>query len=125
MALRVALAAKTQGVFLVSDCMALAGTTLTEFALGGRRILRAGGRLTLEDGTLAGADLTLPQAVGVLVEQAGIPPERALSMAGRIPAQVIGRKDLGHLHPGGVADMVHLSLDWRLMGVWQGGLRIV
>jgi N-acetylglucosamine-6-phosphate deacetylase len=121
LALRVALAAKTQGVFLVSDCMALAGTTLTEFALGGRRILRAEGRLTLEDGTLAGADLTLPQAVGVLVDQAGIAPDRALSMASRIPAQVIGRKDLGHLHPGGVADMVHLSPDWRLSGVWQAG----
>lgn len=125
LALRVALAAKTQGVFLVSDCMALAGTTGTEFTLGGRRILRAGGRLTLEDGTLAGADLTLPQAVGVLVEQAGIPPDRALAMATRIPAQVIGRTDLGHLHLGGVADMIHLTPEWRLSGVWQGGVRIV
>lgn len=121
LALRVALAAKTEGVFLVSDCMALAGTTLTEFTLGGRRILRAEGRLTLEDGTLAGADLTLPQAVGVLVGQAGIPPERALAMASRIPAQVIGRTDLGHLHPGAPADMVHLTPDWQLAGVWQAG----
>lgn len=123
-ALRVALAAKPKGVFLVSDCMALAGTDQTEFPLNGRRILRADGRLTLEDGTLAGADLTLPQAVGVLVDQAGIAPERALAMASRIPAEVIRRPDLGRLTPGGVADMAHLSPDWRLMGVWQGGLRI-
>ncbi len=120
-ALRVALAAKPQGVFLVSDCMALAGTDQTEFPLNGRRILRADGRLTLEDGTLAGADLTLPQAVGVLVDQAGIAPERALAMASRIPAEVIRRPDLGRLTPGGVADMIHLSPDWRLMGVWQAG----
>ena len=124
-ALRVALAAKSDGVFLVSDCMALAGTDLTAFRLGGRRILRAGGRLTLEDGTLAGADLTLPQAVGVLVDQAGIAPERALAMASRIPARVISRPDLGHLTPGTVADMVHLGPDWSLSAVWQGGQRRV
>ncbi|ESW60145.1 MAG: N-acetylglucosamine-6-phosphate deacetylase [Rhodobacter sp. CACIA14H1] len=122
--LRVALAAKRQGVFLVSDCMALAGTEETEFHLGGRRILRAGGRLTLADGTLAGADLTLPQAVRVLVEAAGIAPERALAMASSVPAAVIGRGDLGHLRPGARADMVHLGPDWALRGVWRGGVAV-
>lgn len=122
--LRVALAAKVEGVFLVSDCMALAGTEQTEFFLGGRRILRKQGRLTLEDGTLAGADLTLPQAVGVLVEDVGIAAERALGMASSIPAAVIGRGDLGHLRPGARADMVHLGPDWALRGVWRGGVAI-
>lgn len=120
--LRVALAAKRDGVFLVSDCMALAGTEGVEFHLGGRRILRAQGRLTLEDGTLAGADLTLPRAVQVLVQDVGIPAERALAMASSIPAAVIGRGDLGHLRPGARADMVHLSPDWALRGVWRGGV---
>ena len=50
--------------------------------------------------TLAGADLTLAQAVGNLVRHVGLPPERALAMASSIPAQVIGRPDLGHLRPG-------------------------
>jgi N-acetylglucosamine-6-phosphate deacetylase len=54
-ALRTALAAKAPDrLFLVSDAMALAGTVLTEFTLGARRIARADGRLTLADGTLAG-----------------------------------------------------------------------
>ncbi len=119
--LRVALAAKREGIFLVSDCMALAGTEDTEFHLGGRRILRSQGRLTLADGTLAGADLTLPRAVQVLVEEVGITPERALAMATTIPAAVIGRGDLGHLRPGAQADMVHLGPDWALHGVWRGG----
>ena len=122
--LRVALAAKRDGVFLVSDCMALAGTEGMEFHLGGRRILRAGGRLTLADGTLAGADLTLPRAVKVLVEEVGIAAERALAMASAIPAAVIGRGDLGHLRPGARADMVHLSPDWALRGVWRGGVAV-
>ena len=122
--LRVALAAKREGIFLVSDCMAVAGTEATEFHLGGRRILRSQGRLTLADGTLAGADLTLPRAVQVLVEEVGIAPERALAMATSIPAAVIGRGDLGHLRPGARADMVHLAPDWALRGVWRGGVAV-
>jgi N-acetylglucosamine-6-phosphate deacetylase len=120
--MRLALAARAEGIFLVSDCMAFAGSELTEVTLGGRRILRRDGRLTLEDGTLAGADLTLDQAVGVLVERVGIAPERALAMASALPARVIGQQDRhGHLAPGRDADFVHLGPDWRLRGAWYGG----
>ena len=121
--LRVALAAKGEGVFLVSDCMALAGTDLPEMHLGGRLIRRQGGRLTLADGTLAGADLTLPQAVATLT-RIGIDPARALAMATRIPAEVIGRPDLGCLAAGGPADFVALGQDGALRGVWRGGVAL-
>ncbi len=122
--LRVALAARPHGLFLVSDAMAVAGTELTEFMLGGRRILRKDGRLVLEDGTLAGADLSLPRAVQVLVQSVGTPPERALAMASAIPAQLIGAATrVGHLAPGMAADIVHLGHDWGLQGVWKGGVK--
>lgn len=117
--LKIACAARPEGLFLVSDCMAVAGTDLQEFTLGGRRILRRGGRLTLEDGTLAGADLTMAEAVKTMVQRVGLPVERALAMATSIPAQVIGRGDLGNLRPGAAADMVHLSDDLELTAVWQ------
>jgi N-acetylglucosamine-6-phosphate deacetylase len=120
--LRIALAARPEGLFLVSDAMGIAGTAATELTLGGRRILRRDGRLTLADGTLAGADLTLPQAIGVLVTKAGIAPETALRMATAAPAAVIGRGGgVGQLVPGGPADLVHLDDDWRLCGVWRAG----
>ena len=119
-----ALKAKRDGIFLVSDSMAVAGTDMTEFTLGGRRILRQNGRLTLEDGTLAGADLTLPQALGNLLAKADyMSPESALAMATRIPAQVIGRQDLGVIQVGAPADLVHLGADMSLQAVWQGGER--
>ena len=119
---RLALTAKQDDVFLVSDSMAVAGTGMTEFTLGGRRILRQNGRLTLEDGTLAGADLTLPDALANLAAKRNvISPERALSMATRIPAEVIGRKDLGVIKVGSPADLVHLGGDMSLQAVWQGG----
>ena len=124
--IRLAMKAKPEGMFLVSDAMAFAGSDAIEIRLGGRRILRRDGRLTLDDGTLAGADLTLPQAVKVMVEQVGIAPEVALGMATSRPAACLGREgELGHLLPGRVADMVHLGQDWTLKGVWRAGQRIV
>ncbi len=124
-AIRVAMAAKPEGIFLVSDAMAAAGSDATEFTLGGRRILRRDGRLTLEDGTLAGADLSLPQALKVIVTEAGVEPATALAMATSRPAACLRREhDVGHLLPGRKADMVHLGEDWSLQAVWRDGRRI-
>lgn len=124
-AMRIAMAAAPGRLFLVSDCMAAAGTDVTEFTLGTRRILRRDGRLTLEDGTLAGADLTLPQAIRTMVEQAGTPPDVAFAMATSRPAACLGRSDIGHLRPGDRADFVHLGPDFRLRGVWRAGNRVL
>ncbi|QFT75439.1 N-acetylglucosamine-6-phosphate deacetylase [Ruegeria sp. THAF33] len=95
--MRIAWAAKRGPgrIFLVSDAMAVAGTSLTEFRLEGRRIRRENGRLTLEDGTLAGADLCLTKAVRVLTEQAEIPVQDALAAATSVPLGMISAKSKG------------------------------
>jgi len=121
--LRTALAARQDGLFLVSDAMAVAGTTLSEFTLGNRRILRQNGRLLLADGTLAGADLSLPQAITLLITQLGVTPTRALAMASRIPAALI-RSTAGAIRPGQPADLVHFDANWQLASVWQNGQRL-
>ena len=122
---------------------ASAGTGLQHFTLGGRTILRRGGRLTLEDGTLAGADCTLPGCVGHLVG-IGVAPERALAMATSVPAACLGATSVGatslgatslgaaNLGATGVgslgtglrADMVHLGADFTLQAVWRAGVPI-
>lgn len=91
--IRATWAAKTAPgqLFLVSDAMAVAGTDQTEFELEGRRITRTEGRLTLDDGTLAGADLDLTTAVQVLVTQVGIPLRDALAAATTYPRHLIGQ----------------------------------
>lgn len=119
--IRIAMAARPEGVFLVSDCMAAAGTDQTEFTLNGRRILRGNGRLTLEDGTLAGADLTLPRALEVMVRTVGLPVEQALRMATATPAALIGNHNIGHLRQGAEASLVHLDDQLHLTAVWQKG----
>lgn len=122
--LHVALAAKPEdGLFLVSDAMAVAGSPEDHFLLNGRRILRHEGCLTLEDGTLAGADISLPQSVGHLLGH-GVALGRALAMASRIPADVIGASDRGRITRGARADLVWLSPKLDVKGVWVGGAAI-
>jgi N-acetylglucosamine-6-phosphate deacetylase len=105
-----ALAAKQEAVFLVSDAMAPAGSTLTHFQLNGRKITRQAGRLTLADGTLAGADLSLARAVAVLVGEGGIDVQRAIAMATSGPAHLLPKPGgLGHF-TGDTAQLNYLDL---------------
>jgi len=123
--LRLALAARPEGLFLVTDAMAVAGTDTDHFMLNGRKVWRREGRLVLEDGTLAGADLTLPQAIALLVRDLGTPLERALAMASAIPAALIGADaSRGHIAPGRRADLVHLGADLALRASWIAGTQV-
>lgn len=122
--LRVAMAAKrgADRLFLVTDAMAPAGTTMQEFTLGGRRILRRNGRLTLDDGTLAGADCDLPQCLRVMVAKVGIPVAGALKMATSVPAACIRlAAQAGYLAPGRASDFVHFDDALHLQRVWRAG----
>jgi N-acetylglucosamine-6-phosphate deacetylase len=71
--------------------MAVAGTEQTSFNLGSRKITRQDGRLTLSDGTLAGADLDLTTAIGNMIQKVGVTIEDALHAATTRPAALIGR----------------------------------
>ena len=125
-AIRIALRAKAGPgrIFLVTDAMAVTGSNLAEFTLNGCRILRRAGRLTLADGTLAGADLDMISAVRFMVETIGIAREEALRMASLYPAELIGRSnEIGRLAPGTRADFLHLDANLNILGVWQGGIR--
>lgn len=121
--IKLALAAK-QGpgrVFLVSDAMAVAGTGDQSFTLNGRKITRRNGRLTLEDGTLAGADLDLATALGNLCAL-GVERVQALAMATTYPGEVLTPGgDKGKLCQDGAADFVHLSDAMELRNVWRAG----
>lgn len=110
-------------IFLVSDAMATAGSVIDHFMLNGRRIERNGGRLTLADGTLAGADLNLSTACRNLV-RIGVPAEDVLAMATSIPARAIRRHDsIGFISAGRQADFIHLDAGWTLSGIWRHGVQ--
>ena len=94
--IRIALAAKPRSdmVFLVTDAMAPAGTDRDRFRLNGRDVFRRDGRLTLADGTLAGADLDMAAALDVMVRQVGDRLEQAIPRATSTPAALL-RKQAG------------------------------
>lgn len=89
--IRIALSAKGDAdeIFLVTDAMATAGSQISEFTLNGRTVLRRDGRLTLKDGTLAGADIDFAGAVSVLTRQVGSSLTQALRMATSAPARCL------------------------------------
>lgn len=121
--LRLAWRAKGERLVLVSDAMAPAGTTATEFTLAGRVITRSAGALRAADGTLAGADLDMAQAVRNAVRLLGIPTAAALRMASRSPAEWLGLADrLGHIAPGYQADLVLLSPELEVLETWCEGM---
>jgi N-acetylglucosamine-6-phosphate deacetylase len=112
-------------IFLVTDAMATIGTDMTEFTLNGRIIRRAGGRLTLEDGTLAGADLDMISAVRFMHREVDLPLEEALRMASLYPARAVGQEHrLGRIGKGRPASFVHLSDTLEVRNVWIKGRRV-
>ena len=123
-AIAVALRAKTGPgrLMAITDAMPTVGVDDDVFHLGGRRVERRDGRLTLEDGTLAGSDLTMIGAVRYLIDTVGIAFEEALRMASLYPAEYLGLAfERGRLGAGWRADIVHLDATRDVAGVWIGG----
>ena len=122
-ALRVALAAKPHGrLMLITDAMAAAADGPDRFELQGRSVVLNNGRLQLEDGTLAGSNLTMDEAVRHCVSKLGVDLADALSMASLSPAAFLRRDDeLGRIAPGYLASLVHLGDDLRVVETWIDG----
>ena len=92
---------------LVTDAMPPVGGSRKSFTLYGDEITVAEGALRRKDGTLAGAYLTMAQAVHNCVRLLDMKLENALRLASRNPAEFLGLGDrLGQLAPGYRADMV-------------------
>ncbi len=109
-------------IFLVTDAMATIGTDMESFTLNGRTVYRRDGRLTLADGTLAGADLDMISAVRFIHRRIGVDLGEALRMASTWPAVAVGQAHrLGRLAGGMAANVVALSDELDVAGVWIEG----
>jgi N-acetylglucosamine-6-phosphate deacetylase len=121
-----AIAAKgARGIALISDAMSPAAGGPDVFELQGRRINRVGRKLVTEDGTLAGAAITMRDAVDYVAHTLKIPLAEALMMATLTPARLVGLDDrIGRLAPGHRADLVHLTDVLEVAEVWVSGRRL-
>ena len=120
---RAAFAAKgADGIALVTDAMPSVGASVDRFDLMGRTIRLQNGRLTAEDGTLAGAHLDMASAVRNAMNLARIPLEDALRAASFTPARFLGLEhERGVLQPGARADLVALTPELTVIETWLGG----
>jgi len=120
---RAAFAAKgSNRIALVTDAMPTVGTSLDRFELVGRTIRLVNGRLSTEEGTLAGAHLDMASAVRNAVSLAHIPLDHALRAASLTPARFLGLdNERGILIPGARADLVALTQELSVIATWVDG----
>jgi N-acetylglucosamine-6-phosphate deacetylase len=118
---RIALAAAAGRIALVTDAVATAGMPPGMYELGGAPVIvRDGEPPRRPDGTLAGTGLRLDDAVARAFAL-GVSAADAIEAASRVPADVLGRDDLGRIAPGAQADLVWLGPDFRTRATWIGG----
>jgi N-acetylglucosamine-6-phosphate deacetylase len=120
---KIAFAAAPGRVVLVTDAAACAGMPPGDYLLGGEPITLPPGDgepPVRADGTLAGSALRMDRAVANAVS-CGVPLTVALDAASRLPADLIGRPELGRIVPGAAADLVWLSPDLETRATWVGG----
>ncbi len=124
-AYRAAVAAKGPGgIALVSDAMPPAAGGPDVFELQGRKMRRVGAKLVDENGGLAGAAITMCDAVRYAATILGLPLAGVLTMATLTPARLLGVDGrIGRLAGGFAADLVHLTDALDVAGVWMGGRR--
>jgi N-acetylglucosamine-6-phosphate deacetylase len=109
------------GIILVTDKVALAGTNGTTEIVGRARATIRDGAARLDDGTLAGSIISMLDGVRIMVEKAGVGIADAAVMAATNPANLVGAHDRGRIQIGARADLIVLSRALELKSVFIGG----
>jgi N-acetylglucosamine-6-phosphate deacetylase len=114
-------------ICLVTDSMRGAGDKEGSSILGS---LKEGFPVIIEDGiaklpdrsAFAGSVSTADRLVRVMVEQAGLPLEKAVAMMTRIPARIAGLEKKGDLLPGTDADFILVDKEIQVKRIFLGGI---
>jgi N-acetylglucosamine-6-phosphate deacetylase len=125
--LRIAIRAKAVGqVCLVTDAMPTVGSPDKQFSLNGATVTATGGRCVTADGTLAGSDIGMIDAVQNVARFGGVDRYEALRMASAYPAAALGIDDtLGYVRQGYRADLIELDDNFTVVRSWvQGGMEV-
>jgi N-acetylglucosamine-6-phosphate deacetylase len=123
-ALRVAIAAKTQGkCVLVTDAMPPVGSDNPTYILNGQTIVMRDGICQSEAGVLAGSGLDMAGAVRNSVEMLGLPLAEASRMASSYPAAWIGLdRTHGRIAAGYNADFAVMDDSFTVRETWVDGV---
>ena len=123
--LQIAVQAKqgTRKLMAVTDAMPTVGSKSDTFELNGRIVTRRNGKLTLPDGTLAGSNLNMIDALRYIVSVLHVPLSEALRMCAVHPAAFLGCDAMyGRLQPKSRADIIWIDpVTLEHQGVWISG----
>ena len=118
---RLAFSAAPGRIVLVTDAVAAAGMPPGTYDLGGQQVsVDPLGLPRRPDGTIAGSGLRLDAAIANVVA-AGVDLRSAVDAATRLPADILGRPDLGRIEVGATADLVWLGDDLSARATWLAG----
>jgi N-acetylglucosamine-6-phosphate deacetylase len=98
------------------------GSDQSHFELGGQRIECDGERCLAADGTLAGSNLTMAQAVANAIRLMGVDAATAIAMASKVPAAILGLAgERGSIGPGMRADLLLVDAANTVLECWIEG----
>lgn len=111
-------------LFLVTDAVTPAGTDMTEYDMAGTKGYVTNGKCHYEDGTIAGAAITMIEGVQNLINHVGISREEALRMASLYPAKALKIDDrYGKIARGYKANITLLTKNNEINSVYQMGIK--
>jgi N-acetylglucosamine-6-phosphate deacetylase len=110
-------------VVLVTDAIAAAGMPEGEYTLSGIPVVLENGVPRNADGTIAGSALTLDLAVRNMISL-GLPEAQVIEAASRVPADALGRTDIGRIAVGAKADLVWWSEGFHPRRTWVDGREV-
>jgi N-acetylglucosamine-6-phosphate deacetylase len=123
-AARLLLRSKPAGkAVLVSDAVAALGAPEGDLVADGELYsVREGGVVVKSTGAIAGSAASILQGVKALVEDLGLPLDRAIALASAAPAALLGLgKRKGVLRPGADADVILLDRRLNVTSTYVGG----
>jgi len=113
-------------LFMVTDAVTPAGTDMTEYDMAGTKGYVTNGKCHYEDGTIAGAAITMIEGVQNLIHHVGVSREEALRMASLYPAKALKIDDqYGVIAKGYKANITLLTKNNEIHSVYQMGVKRV
>ena len=119
------LVAKAKGdkLCLITDCMRAGGMEDGDYTLGGQHVIKTGIQSLLEDGTIAGSELKLNEAVKNLRDYTELSIPEVFACASLNPAKAVGEADkIGSLEVGKYADIIICDDDINVLTTFIDGV---